>query len=295
MAHDHSHDSSHSIRLAFFLNFAFAVFEIIGGLLTNSLAIISTALHDFGDSFSLGLSWYLDKYSRKGKDKVFSYGYRRFSLLAALLNAVILVTGSLFIISEAVARVMKPEHSNAKGMILFAVIGVAVNGVAALRLKGSKALNIQVVMWHLLDDVLGWAAVLVIGITQSFQDIHVLDPILSILITLYVLYKVSGNFRKTVALFLQAVPKGIDIDEIESSLRAIVNVKSVHHTHVWSMDGEHHVLTSHLVIDGKATKEDILEVKCAVQALTAKYDLSHTTVEIEYEDESCRMQNTPFA
>ncbi len=295
MAHDHSHNSSQSIRLAFFLNLGFAVFEIIGGLLTNSLSIISTALHDFGDSFSLGLSWYLDKYSKKDKDKVFSYGYRRFSLLAALINAVILLTGSLFIISEAIARVMKPEHSNAKGMILFAVIGVAVNGVAALRLKGSKALNIQVVMWHLLDDVLGWAAVLVIGITQSFQDIHVLDPILSILITLYVLYKVSGNFKKTVALFLQAVPEGINIDEIESSLHAIEKVKSVHHTHVWSMDGEHHVLTSHLVIAGKATKEDILEVKCAVQALTDKYDLSHTTVEIEYEDECCRIQNTPIA
>lgn len=295
MAHDHSHNSSDSIKLAFFLNFFFAVFEIIGGLMTNSLSIISTALHDFGDSFSLGLSWYLDKYSKKDKDKVFSYGYRRFSLLAAVINAAILLTGSLFIINEAISRVMKPEHSNAKGMILFAVIGVAVNGVAALRLKGSKTLNIQVVMWHLLDDVLGWAAVLIIGITQTFQDIHVLDPILSILITLYVLYKVSDNFRKTVALFLQAVPKGIDIDEVESSLRAILNVISVHHTHVWSMDGEHHVLTSHLVIGGKATKEDILEVKCAVQKLTYQYDISHTTVEIEYEDESCRMGTTPLA
>ena len=282
-------------RFNFGENFVFAVFEIIGGFLTNSLAIISTALHDFGDSFSLGLSWYLDKYSKKGKDKVFSYGYRRFSLLAALINAVILITGSLFIINEAITRVIKPEHSNAKGMILFAVIGVAVNGVAAFRMKGSKALNIQVVMWHLLDDVLGWAAVLIIGITQSFQDIHVLDPILSILITLYVLYKVLGNFRKTIALFLQAVPEGIDIDEIESSLSAIPKVKSVHHTHVWSMDGEHHVLTSHLVVDGKVTKEDILDVKCAVQALTDKYDLSHTTVEIEYEDESCRMENAPMA
>jgi cobalt-zinc-cadmium efflux system protein len=180
-------------------------------------------------------------------------------------------------------------------MILFAIIGVAVNGIAVLRLKGSGGLNIKVAMWHLMDDVLGWAAVLIIGITQSFQDIHVLDPILAVLITLYVLYKILGNFKKTITLFLQAVPEGVDIDQIENSLKEIAKVKSVHHLHVWSMDGEHHVLTCHLVMDAKATKEDVLEVKCAAQELTEKFYLSHTTVEIEYEDESCRMSNKPVA
>jgi cobalt-zinc-cadmium efflux system protein len=287
--HNHSHSTS-NIKLAFFLNFIFTILEFIGGVLTNSLAIYSSALHDLGDSFSLGLSWYLDKYSKKGRDKTFSYGYHRFSLLAAVINAVILIGGSLFLLTEAVSRIMKPEHSNAQGMILFALMGVSVNGLAVLRLRKSKSINVQVLLWHLLDDVLSWSAVLIVGISQIFYDIDILDPILSILIILYVLYKVSGNFRKTVSLFLQAVPEGIDIDEIENKLHGIEKVKSVHHTHVWSIDGELHVLTTHLVVDGKASKEDIMEIKCAVQALTKQFDLAHSTVEIEYDDEICRMQ-----
>jgi cobalt-zinc-cadmium efflux system protein len=289
MGTKHSH-GDYDLRVAFFLNLIFTIFEVSGGLWTNSLAIFSNALHDLGDTFSLGFSWYLEKYSRKEKDKLFSYGYQRFSLLSALINTMILVGGSFFIVSEAIPRLIRPEHSKVQGMLVFAVAGILVNGLAALRLKGGKTFVARVVIWHFLEDVLGWVAVLVVGITLLFRDMPVLDPILSILIAAYVLYNVIKNLKRTLALFLQAVPENIDIGEVENRLRVIDNVKSVHHTQVWSLDGIHHVLTTHIVVDGKATKDDIWQTKCAIKALTERMDFAHSTVEIEYEGEACRME-----
>jgi cobalt-zinc-cadmium efflux system protein len=283
---------SRDLKVAFFLNLMFTIFEISGGLWTNSLAILSNALHDLGDTFSLGFSWYLEKYSRKEKDKLFSYGYQRFSLLAALINTMILVAGSFFIMSEAIPRLIRPEHSRVEGMLAFAVAGIIVNGLAALRLRGGKSFIARVVIWHFVEDVLGWVAVLVVGVTLVFKDIPVLDPILSILIAAYVMYNVIRNLKKTLALFLQAVPENIDIEEVENQLRIIANVKSVHHTQVWSLDGIHHVLTTHVVVNGKATRDDVWQTKCAIKSLTDKMDFTHTTVEIEYEGEACRMEQS---
>ncbi|OQY42846.1 MAG: cation transporter [Anaerolineaceae bacterium 4572_78] len=287
----HSHGSTDNIKTAFFLNFGFTIFEIIGGLWTNSVAILSDALHDLGDSFSLGMAWYLDNYSKKGKDRKYSYGYTRFSLLGALINAIILISGSLFMLSVSIPRFMNPERSNAQGMVLFALAGVTVNGIAFLRLKDDRSMNSQMVAWHLLEDVLGWVAVLIVGITLLFVDIPVLDPILSILITLYILYNVIGNLRKTMDLFLQATPQDVDLEKIENTLLAIEGVQSMHDTHVWSLDGDHHVLTTHLVINQDATRENVLCIKRDSKALADEWHLQHITIEVEYEDEDCQMRD----
>ncbi|HLE14428.1 MAG TPA: cation diffusion facilitator family transporter [Anaerolineales bacterium] len=288
--HTHPHDSAGNIRLAFFLNLLFTLLEIVGGLWTNSLAILADALHDLGDSFSLGLSWYLEKYAQRGVDSRYSYGYRRFSLLAALLNTAILLTGGVLVLSQAIPRLFNPQHSNAQGMVLFAVVGIAVNGLAALRLRRDNGLSSQVVAWHLLEDVLGWAAVLVVSVVMLFWDIHILDPLLSIGITLYVLWNVLRNLRRVLALFLQAVPENFDVADIERQLLTMENVQSVHHTHLWSLDGQNHVLTTHIVVDECTSREQILQLKRAINSLTAELDFSHTTLEIEYEDEDCRMK-----
>jgi cobalt-zinc-cadmium efflux system protein len=254
------------------------------------MAILSDALHDFGDSIALGLSWYLEKQSNKAGDGRFSYGYRRFSLLAALVSTIVLIVGSLFILSESVPRIFRPEHSNAQGMVVFALVGILVNGAAALRLKQGKSLNMRVAAWHLLEDVLGWAAVLAVSIILLFRDIHILDPLLSILITLYVLSNVIINLRKTLALFLQAVPDDLDVAEVERIILDMPVVNSVHHTHAWSLDGEHHVLTMHVVVDEDATKEDLISVRRQFREIAEKVDLAHTTLEIEYQDEDCIMR-----
>ena len=180
MAHNHSHQhggSTKNLKIAFFINIGFTCLEIVGGFFTNSIAIISDALHDLGDSLSLGLAWYLEnKASQKGSTNRFSFGYARFRLLGALVNALVLIVGSIYIIIEAIGRLQNPEPVKSDWMIVLAVIGVAANGYAAWRTKGSTSLNEKVVSWHLLEDVLGWVAVLIVSIILQFKDWYFLDP-----------------------------------------------------------------------------------------------------------------------
>lgn len=288
MSHNHNHNHSvKNIKIAFFLNVFFTIIEFIGGYLTNSIAIMSDALHDLGDSFSLGLAWFLEKFSSKEKTKKFSYGYKRFSLLGAFINAMVLLVGSLFILTEAIPRLINPEISDARGMFVLAIFGVVVNGIAVWKTSKGKTMNEKVISWHLLEDVLGWIAVLIMSIVMMFTDLYILDPILSILITLYILWGVLKNLKATVLLFLQATPHNLDIGFVESKLLENNLVKEVHDTHVWSLDGEEHILSTHIVIRKDATKSEIEQIKCQLKDDLKQIDVRHSTLEIEFEDESC--------
>lgn len=290
MGHHHHHEENESgrnLKIAFFLNFAFTILEFIGGLYVNSIAIISDAVHDLGDSLSLGTAWFLNNKSKKGPDKKYSFGYARFSLLSALINSVVLIAGSIYVIYEAVGRILEPEHANAEGMIVFALIGVLVNGYAAWKLSGGKSLNEKVVSWHLLEDVLGWVAVLIVAIVLHFKDIPYLDPALSLVITAYILWGVIGRLKETLFIFLQGVPKEIDLMAIEKEILAIDHVHSLHHTHVWSLEGEHHVFTTHLKLKQIDTFKQAVEVKASVKLILEKYHFSHYTIETEFDEESC--------
>ena len=292
--HSHSHKTTENIKIAFLLNLSFAILEIFGGLWTNSLAIVSDAVHDLGDSVSLGLAWYLEKYSNKKSDRAFSYGYRRLSSLAALINTLILFTGSVYVISQAIPRILKPEPTNVKGMIMFAVLGIAVNGLAMVRLAKTSSLNGRVVAWHLLEDALGWVAVLIVSIVLLFTKAYILDPILSILIAAFILYNAIANLREILLLFLQAVPENIDLHQLETNIIALDKVDSLHHTHIWSLDGEHHVLTTHVVIENDTTREQILGIKGAIAHLGKSLHLEHITLEIEYLKEHCPLRGRLF-
>ncbi|MCB0587076.1 MAG: cation transporter, partial [Phaeodactylibacter sp.] len=289
--HNHHNHSGRNLTIAFFLNLAFTVLEIIGGLLTNSVAILSDALHDLGDSFSLGLSWYLDRKSKQKSSEQYSFGYQRFSLLGALVNSLVLIGGSVFIIYEAVGRILEPQHSNAQGMVLFAIIGVTVNGYAAWKLSSGKTMNERVVSWHLLEDVLGWAAVLIVAIVLLFRDIHYLDPALSLAITIYILYNVIRRLRDTLHLFLQGVPEGVTLRDIEKRLLSVPHVDSLHHTHLWSLEGENHVFTSHVVLKDIQTFSQIMEAKREMKDILRKYPFSHYTIETELDEESCELSD----
>ncbi len=296
MAHSHHHHPHPSpqlqnLQLAFFLNLAFTLLEIIGGLWTNSMAIVADAFHDFTDSLVLGLSWYLEKYSHRESDHRFSYGYRRFSMIGALISGMVLISGSLLILSEVIPRLFHPEPTNANGMLLFAIGGILVNSIAVFRLRGGKNLNAQMISWHLLEDVFGWIAILIVSIILRFTDLYILDPILSILITLYVLLHVIGIFRHTLKACLMAVPEEFDTRQFERNVRALPRVQSLHHTHVWSLDGERHVLTTHVVVDEDAAKAEIIAFKKKVYELVKEMDCEHITVEIEYTDEECGLSH----
>lgn len=284
--HDH-HGAMDNIRAAFFLNLAFTVFEIAGGFWTNSLAILSDALHDFGDSVSLGLSWYFEKYSKKKPDEAFSFGYARFSLLGAVVNSLILVGGSVLILTRSIPRIFNPQEVHAQGMLIFAVFGILVNGLAVLRLRKGSSLNEKVVSWHLLEDVLGWVVILVVSIVMMFVDLPILDPILSILLTIFVLYNVVRNLREILNVFLQGVPEGLSVSEMESVITKEPGVISVHHTHIWTLEGQIHHLSTHIVIPDDTPREEIIAVKQKIKEMVKGRGIEHVTVEVDFESEDC--------
>ncbi|PKR80463.1 cation transporter [Brumimicrobium salinarum] len=289
MAHNHSHDhsSTKNLKLAFWMNLGFSIFEIIGGIYVNSVAIISDAIHDLGDSLSLGSAWYLEKKSKQSADKKFSFGYARYSLLGALINSLILMVGSGFVIYAAIDRLIYPEDSDALGMIAFAVVGVIVNGIVVLRMRSSTKLNERVVFWHMLEDVLGWVAVLIAAIVIYFYPTPYIDPILSLAITAYILYGVIGRLKETLYFFLQGMPKEIDLSKIRKEIINLPNVQSMHHTHCWSLDGENHVFTTHLKLEHINKFDEIIEVKDKVKTILKDNQFSHYTVETELDKEKC--------
>ncbi|MFT5821209.1 MAG: cobalt-zinc-cadmium efflux system protein [Crocinitomix sp.] len=288
MAHKHEHShATKNIKVAFFINLIFTVIEIIGGIYTNSIAIISDAVHDLGDSLSLGTAWYLQNKSEQKPDKKYSFGYRRFSLLGALINSLVLLAGSIYVIYEAVGRFIEPEHADPTGMLIFAIVGITVNGFAAWKLSKGKSMNEKVISWHLLEDVLGWVAILIVAIVLQFKEILYLDPALSILITLYILWNSLKRLKETLFLFLQGSPTEIDNEKIEAEISAINGVASLHHTHIWSLDGEHHVFTSHVKLEKIAHIDRIIEIKEQIKAVLNNYPFEHYTIETEMENEDC--------
>ncbi len=288
MSVNHQHDSN-NLKLAFILNFCFTIFEIIGGIYTNSISIISDAVHDLGDSLSLGLAWYLDEKSKKEVDAKYSFGYKRLSLVGALINSVVLIIGSGFVLVEAFNRIINPEPSDADGMIVFALIGVAVNGYAAWKVQSGKTMNEKVISWHLMEDVLGWVAVLIVAIILKFKHIAYLDPLLSICITLYILWGVSSRLKEIMHFFLQGVPSSIDIRQIEQEITSLIGVESTHHTHVWSLDGEHHVFTTHVKLKEIKDIDELVSIKNQVYKLIEKHDFYHHTIQIELSKENCTL------
>lgn len=286
----HHHGAIKNIKIAFWLNFIFTIAEIIGGIMVNSLAIISDALHDLGDSFALGLSWYLSKVSTKERTEKFSYGYKRFSLLAAVINGVILTIGSFFILFHAISRLFDPPAVNSKGMLIFAILGILVNAAAAIKLKGGKSLNEKIVSWHLIEDVLGWAVVLIVSLVMMVKNIPILDPLLSIFFTFYILWNVFSNLRETARLFLQGVPSNLKIKKINDEILQDPDVINVSDTHVWSLDGETHIFTAHIFVKKDLSREQIAETKCRVKNIIRNFKIEHTTIEVEIEGKKCELK-----
>jgi cobalt-zinc-cadmium efflux system protein len=275
------------LPVAFALNLCFTLVEIIGGLLTNSLAILSDALHDLGDTLSIGVSWYFEKQSKRGRDQRFSYGYKRLSPLAALINSIILLIGSVFIISETIPRLFHPQAVEAKGVLLLAALGLLVNGAAVLRMRSGSSANERVVRLHLLEDTLGWAATLIASIVMLIFDWPLVDPLLSGAIAAFILFNVIKNLREFISIFLQGIPAHIEVDRISSSIEHLPNVQSVHDMHIWAMDSDYVVLSAHVVVEDDATAEAIIELKHALRQLIRQYNIQHETVEIEYRRERC--------
>lgn len=294
--HNHNHNSHHhedvkNIKVAFFLNLLFTIIEFVGGFLTNSVAILSDAVHDLGDSFSLGLSWYFQKISKKPRNNNYTYGYKRFSLLGAIINSVILLVGSTVILIHAVPRLFNPQQPDVKGMLLLAVLGVVVNGAAVLRLRKGESLNEKVVSLHLLEDVLGWLAVLIGAGIMYFVNVPIIDPLLSIGISVFILVNVYKNIRQSMRIILQGSPNVVNVEEIEEVILKTDIVKSIHDLHVWSVDGEYNVLTVHVVLSTSLSMLQLHKLKKEIRTDLLSIGVQHSTIEFETPDEDCEMED----
>jgi cobalt-zinc-cadmium efflux system protein len=295
MAHDghhhHHHSGTKNLTLAFVLNFSFAIIEVIGGLYTNSVAILSDALHDFGDALALLIALIMEKMSRKKSDGQYSYGYRRYSPLAALITGILLVIGSIFIIVQAIPRLINPVEPKVDAMIWFALLGIAVNGFAAYRVSKGTSLNEKMVTWHLIEDVMGWVLVLISSVIMYFWKIPQLDAALACVLSLWILYNVFGNLKQAFGVFLQAQPEHFNQEKLNQEIRKVSMVEDIHHSHIWSLDGEHHVFTTHVVLDDQVTHSQIDAIKIQIKQIAKKFHILESTIEIEFKSSNCADPN----
>lgn len=274
--------TQNNILIAFILNLFFSIFEFVGGIFTGSVAIISDAIHDIGDALSIGISYFLEKKSKKKPDNIYTYGYARYSVIGGVITTFILLFGSVAVIINAAKRIINPTEINYNGMIIFAVVGVVVNFVAAYFTREGDSINQKAVNLHMLEDVLGWAVVLIGAVIMRFTDFKILDPVMSIAVAIFILINAIKTLKEVIDLFCEKIPNGISTDEIKHHLLEIDGVIDVHHIHIWSIDGHSNYATMHIV-----TNTDTHEIKHKIKEELEEHGISHSTLEFETEDEHC--------
>ena len=269
------------VRLAAFLNVIFTVIEIIGGFWTNSLSILSDALHDFGDSTALVISWVFERGAKKTPNARFTFGYQRLSLFSAIFSASILIGGSIVIVLQTIPRLLNPETVNALGMLGIAFIGITFNGIGFILLKKGESLNEKVLSWHLLEDVLGWIVILIGGLVIYFWRLYLVDPVMTIALTVFILFNVAKNLREAINILLQGVPKHINLEAVKRDILAIKGVLRLHDIHIWSLEGETDIFTAHIVLDDETLRKQPEKTKQKIKETLKIHHIEHSTIELE--------------
>lgn len=282
--HHHSHSSQKNIETAFFLNLLFVFVELAGGYLTGSFAILSDAIHDFGDCATIGLAWILEKISNKKADEKYTYGYRRYSLVSGLITSVVLVAGSVGIIIGSVIKFFKPHEINGIGMLLISVFGVAINSFAAYKTShgsgaGEKAINL-----HLLEDVLGWLAVFVGSVFVHFLNWYFIDSLLSVAIAVFILWNAARNVIDVLWVMLEKTPVDFSVEEYKKALSKIDGVVDVHHIHIWSLDGEKNLATVHITPHKSLEIPRLNDIKKEILCVSKEMGVDHITVEFDFSE-----------
>ena len=278
--------SEKNILIAFILNLVFSIFEFVGGTITGSVAIISDAIHDIGDAASIGVAYFLEKKSKKQPDEIYTFGYARYSVMGSVIITLILFVGSAAVIFSSIERIFDPVDINYNGMILFALIGASINLCAAWFTKDGHSVNQKAVNLHMLEDVLGWIVVLLGAVIMRFTDISIIDPVMSIGVALFILINAVKNLKEALDLFLEKIPRGIDIDEIKAHILDIDGILDIHHIHIWSTDGNTNFATMHIVTEGDSHK-----IKEEVKAELKEHGIAHSTLELELPDENCHSKH----
>ena len=271
-----------NILIAFILNMIFSIFEFVGGIFTGSVAIISDSIHDFGDAVSIGVSYLLEKKSKKQTDDKYTFGYMRYSLLGAFITSFILLSGSTIVIYNAFLRILSPVPINYDGMIIFGVAGVIINSVAAVFTHGGESINQKAVNLHMLEDVFGWIAVLIGAIVMKFTQISIIDSVLSVIIAVVIIVNAFKNLKEIFDIVMVKAPDSISVDEIKEHILKIDGVNDIHHIHLWSMDAGKHYISMHVV-----SHADVQKIKKSIKDELRELGICHSTLEFEDENEHC--------
>lgn len=281
--HHHHHDtSSRNIMIVFVMNVIFSISEFFFGALFNSTAIISDAIHDFGDALSIGLAWIFEKVSSKEANSTFSFGHRRFSLLGALITATVLIIGSIFSIVRSVPRLFNPEAVNYEGMFWLAIAAIIMNLIGTWLLHQGSSKNEKILSLHLLEDVLGWVSILVVSIILRFTPLYILDPILAIGLAIFILVNALPSFIEAVTIFLEAVPKDVSMDQVKGAISKIEGIHALSHFHFWSIDG-HENAAAITVYTTTKNGEEHTELREKIRLIFSKANVTHSTIEVVYD------------
>ena len=270
--------SKFAVWLAFVLNFSFAIIEFIFGGLFGSSAILADAVHDLGDALAIGISAFLESISNREEDSHYTLGYKRLSLLGAMVTAVILMTGSVLVILENITKLFHPQPVNDEGIFWLGIIAVSINVLASLVVRKGKTKNESILSLHFLEDTLGWVAVILMAIVLRFTDWYILDPLLSLAISIFILSKAIPRFWSTLKIFLDAVPEGVDIKQVKKDLEQLEHVASINQLNLWTMDG----LEKNAIVHVCLEEVEHMEVcKEAIRALLKDCGFQNVTIEVD--------------
>ena len=270
--------TKHAVWIAFFLNLSYAVVEFIAGGIFGSSAVLADSVHDLGDAIAIGISAFLESISNREEDSHYTLGYKRFSLLGAMVTAVILMTGSVLVILENITKLVHPQPVNDEGILWLGIIAVSINVLASLVIRKGQTKNESILSLHFLEDTLGWVAVILMAIVLRFTDWYILDPLLSLAISIFILSKAIPRFWSTLRIFLDAVPEGVDIQQVKSDLEQLDHVASINQLNLWTMDGLEKNAIVHVCLEQvnhmEVCKESIRDLlkDCGFQNVTIEVD-----------------------
>lgn len=267
-----------AVWLAFFLNLCFAVVEFIAGGIFGSSAVLADSVHDLGDALAIGLSAFLETISNREEDNHYTLGYKRFSLLGALVTAVILMTGSGMVILENMVKLFHPQPVNEEGLLWLGIIAISVNVLASLVIRKGQTKNESILSLHFLEDTLGWLAVILMAIVLRYTDWYILDPLLSLAISFFILSKAIPRFWSTLRIFLDAVPEGVDIKQVKNDLEQLDNVASINQLNLWTMDGLEKNAIVHVCLEHVKHMEVCKE---SIRALLKERGFQNVTIEVD--------------
>ena len=270
--------TKYAVWVAFFLNLTYAIVEFIAGGIFGSSAVLADSVHDLGDAIAIGISAFLETISNREEDNQYTLGYKRFSLLGALVTAIILMTGSVLVILENVTKILNPQPVNDEGILWLGIIAITINVLASLVVGKGKTKNESILSLHFLEDTLGWLAVILMAIVLRFTDWYILDPLLSLVISFFILSKALPRFWSTLKIFLDAVPEGLDIEQVKNGLERLDNVASLNQLNLWTMDGLEKNAIVHLCLEDW---EQMTETKNQVRQLLEERGVQNITIEVD--------------